>query len=68
MIDVTKDKKSGCYILTQTDSEGFHRQLTLTESEIETLRGLIDEIPPMGMTKAMAERAEEEYRLMTHRY
>lgn len=34
MVELTEDKKSGCLIITRTDSEGFHRQLTLTRQEM----------------------------------
>lgn len=42
MIEITKDKKSGMYIITRTDSEGFHKQMTLTKEEIITLKELIN--------------------------
>jgi len=34
MIELTKDKKSSTWILTKTDSEGFHRQMNLTDEEV----------------------------------
>lgn len=34
MIDIQKDKKSDCFIITKTDSEGFHKQITLTWEEM----------------------------------
>lgn len=37
MIEITKDKKSSTWILTKTDSEGYHRQMNLTDSEIEQI-------------------------------
>ena len=33
-IDLKRDKKSPMWIVTRTDSEGFHRQLTLTRDEL----------------------------------
>lgn len=41
MIEVQRDNKSPTWIITKTDSEGFHRQLQLTEEE---LRQLFDSI------------------------
>lgn len=41
MIELSKDKKSETYIITRTDSEGFHHQLNITQSEMEKLRDLI---------------------------
>lgn len=37
MINIKKDKKSDCFILTQTDKEGFHRQMTLTWDELQQI-------------------------------
>lgn len=34
MISIKKDSKSDTYILTQTDSEGFHKQMHLTWQEL----------------------------------
>lgn len=35
MIEIKKDKKSAdSYIVTKTDSEGFHHQLSLTREEM----------------------------------
>lgn len=33
-VELNKDGKSGMWIVTRTDSEGFHRQLTLTRDEL----------------------------------
>lgn len=33
-VDLNKDKKSPMWIVTRTDSEGFHSQLTLTRDEL----------------------------------
>lgn len=42
MIELQKDKKSeGSYIVTKTDSEGFHHQLSLTRDELLRLNALI---------------------------
>lgn len=41
MIQLTKDKKSDNYIITKTDSEGFHRELTLSYREMCRLTELI---------------------------
>lgn len=35
MVDIKKDRKTGHWTITRTDSEGFHRQLTLTEAEMD---------------------------------
>ena len=37
MIEVSKDKKSGMFIITRTDSEGFHKQMTVSEEELRNL-------------------------------
>ena len=37
MIEITKDKKSPTWIITKTDSEGFHHQLSVTIDELEEL-------------------------------
>ena len=37
MVELEKDRKSGTYIITTTDSEGFHRQLNVTESDMNEL-------------------------------
>ena len=33
-VDLNKDGKSDMWIVTRTDSEGFHSQLTLTRDEL----------------------------------
>jgi hypothetical protein len=37
MIEITKDKKTPTWIITRTDSEGFHRQMNVTEEEMDEL-------------------------------
>ena len=37
MISLSKDKKSPTWILTRTDSEGYHRQLNLTADELDEI-------------------------------
>ena len=37
MIEVKKDKKSPTWIITHTDSEGFHKQLQKTREDIKEL-------------------------------
>lgn len=37
MIEINKDKKSPTWIITQTDNEGFHRQLAVTRQEMNQL-------------------------------
>ena len=34
MIDLKRDRKSAMWIVTRTDTEGFHRQLMLTRDEL----------------------------------
>ena len=41
MIDLEKDRKSGTWIITKTDKEGFHRQLNVTKDEIKDLLKLL---------------------------
>lgn len=42
MVDIKEDKKSAdSYIVTKTDSEGFHHQISLTKSELYRLNALI---------------------------
>ncbi len=45
MIELTRDKKSCTWLVTTTDSEGFHRQLNLTMDDMrELVRLYIEEI------------------------
>ena len=44
MLDLKKDKKSPTYILTTTDSEGFHRQINLNTSDLDELTELWNKI------------------------
>lgn len=37
MIDIKKDRKSPTWIITKSDAEGFHRQLAVTEDEMDEL-------------------------------
>lgn len=37
MIELKKDKKGGTYLLTQTDKEGFHKQMNFTEEELNDI-------------------------------
>ncbi len=37
MIDIKKDTKSLTWIITKTDSEGFHHQLNVTREEMDEL-------------------------------
>lgn len=37
MIDIRKDKKSSLWIITTRDSEGYHRQLAVTEKDMDEL-------------------------------
>lgn len=37
MIELKKDKNGKTYILTTMDSEGFHRQVNLTNDDIKCL-------------------------------
>ena len=37
MIEISKDGKSPTWIITKTDSEGYHRQLNVTKDEIKEL-------------------------------
>ena len=41
MIEVSKDKKSTNLIITTTDNEGFHRQLTVTKDDAYELYSLL---------------------------
>lgn len=42
MVEICQDKKSdGSYIVTKTDSEGFHHQMSLTRDELLRLNSLI---------------------------
>lgn len=34
MIEITKDKKSPTWIITKTDGEGFHHQISVTMDEL----------------------------------
>ena len=37
MIEINKDSKSETWILTKTDSEGFHHQIHVTEEELNEI-------------------------------
>lgn len=37
MVDIRPDRKGNTWILTKTDSEGFHYQVALTEDEMNEL-------------------------------
>lgn len=37
MVTIDKDPKTPNWVITKTDSEGYHRQLTLTEGEVREL-------------------------------
>ena len=41
MISITKDRKSATYIITKTDGEGYHRQMNVTEEEMEELAAML---------------------------
>lgn len=41
MVELSRDKKSSVWILTTTDSEGFHRYVYLTEEDKEELKKLL---------------------------
>ena len=41
MVTLQKDHKGKTYIITHTDSEGFHRQLNLTRNDLLHLMNLI---------------------------
>lgn len=41
MISIAKDRKSATYIITKTDNEGYHRQMNVTEEELNKLKELI---------------------------
>lgn len=40
MIDIKKDSKGSMWTITRTDSEGFHRQLSVSESDMNELTRL----------------------------
>lgn len=44
MVGLSNDKKSKCWILTQTDSEGYHRQVSLTVRELAQLTCQLQQI------------------------
>ena len=46
MVELKRDKKgSNCWLITTTDSEGFHRQLPITFDDMtELVRQWIDEV------------------------
>ena len=41
MVTLQKDSKGNTYIITQTNAEGFHRQLNLTRDDLLHLMNLI---------------------------
>lgn len=40
MVDIRPDRKGRTWIITHTDAEGFHRQINLTEEEMDELTRL----------------------------
>ena len=43
MIELKKDKKSTTWIITTTDSEGFHRQLNMSANDLDEIVRLWEE-------------------------
>ena len=41
MVTLTKDRKGETWIITHTDTEGFHRQMSLTRDDLLNLMNLI---------------------------
>ena len=41
MVTLTKDSKGETWIITHTDAEGFHRQMSLTRDDLLNLMNLI---------------------------
>ena len=41
MVTLTKDRKGDTWIITRTDTEGFHRQMNLTRDDLLHLMNLI---------------------------
>jgi hypothetical protein len=41
VITITQDRKSPTYIITKTDGEGYHRQMNVTEEEMEDLAAML---------------------------
>ena len=39
MIEISKDNKSGMFIITRTDSEGFHKQINISAEELRDIIG-----------------------------
>lgn len=37
MVDISRDRKSGLWVITRTDAEGFHKQVELTEDEMDEI-------------------------------
>ena len=37
MVEITKDRKGKTWIVTKTDSEGYHRQLNMTKDKLDEL-------------------------------
>lgn len=73
MIDIKEDPKSDAFILTQTDKEGFHRQLTLTIQEMDYLVeqwlnicgipvATLQPSQPWQNTRALMEKIEERFK------
>ena len=41
MVTLTKDRKGETWIITHTDAEGFHRQMSLARDDLLNLMNLI---------------------------
>lgn len=35
MVELTKDNKSNTWLITTTDAEGFHKQINLTDDDMQ---------------------------------
>ena len=59
MIELKKDKKSPTWVVTTTDSEGFHRQLNIQESDLDELVRLWEKYNANVCTTALLTKNSE---------
>ena len=60
MISIKKDSKSDTYILTQTDREGFHKQMHLTWKDLVDIETFIAHVNLENRLKQIYKRRRKK--------
>lgn len=61
MITIDKDTKTPTWVITKTDSEGYHRQLTLTEGEVRELAAILLDAEAEGKDSKIPEEIDPNF-------